>query len=153
MSIFNNKTVYRLKQKNSFLKNNHENVVGILNKYHNWMTTVANGRSKMGMTLHSANSYTRTLLNTLIKQDKVNVLISITDMNTFTTTLKEPSINSAQNKRCHSRLHHSFKNFNKFIVFYNSVQCSIRSEYNIFCRSYEKRYTLNFNKHVAMIKN
>lgn len=152
MSIFNVKSIYRIKQRNTFLKNNHENVISILNKYHSWMLSAAKGRRKVGMTLHSANSYTRTLLNTLIKKDKVNVLISHTDMNTFTGTIMEPSINSAQNKRCHSRLHHSFKNFNKFIVFYNSIQCSISREFNIFFRSYEQRYLRNFNKHVAMIK-
>lgn len=128
--ILSEKYMTSLKRKNKYYNDNCNQINTILVSYHYWLLTCAEGRSRRGMTMNSANSYTRTLFRELVKQDKLGALIPGTIV--FISAIKEPLIYSEENQICHSRLHHAFRNFNKFMIFYNAVKFTDATSWSIF---------------------
>ena len=127
----------------------------IFTNYSKYLFKIADGKNTVGMTLSSVASYTNTLAKELHRQQAFKcLLLTSSNAATFERGIPEPPMNSAENRRCHSRLHHSFKNFNKFIIHFNHVQytsCIKRSWVNILFFRRSNRSEI-YNDHVQMIK-
>lgn len=113
-------------RRNIIFSQNEEDIMNIIRSYIDYMrNNIYNKKTRSyGFTDKSIHSYVLTLMRKLLKNNNFELLLTY-DINMAHYNHLPVPVNNDTNKRCHSRLSSSFKNFNFFIIFRHSQELDI----------------------------